>query len=195
MTESTKQPTQKNETKAVQKKKDNTLKIVLIVVGGVVGLMILAGVGMAIFVGSIFKEATKNVEVNKDNGSVTIKTDEGEATASYGNDTQLPDGYPSDVPIYEPSNIVYAIKTDGKNYSVTAKTNDERTAVADYYKSELPKQGWTLDREFSYSQGTSITYNKADRSVTVSVTNPEYTTTEGKTTINITLNQDNEYTQ
>lgn len=177
------------------KKKDNTAKIVLIVVGGLVGLMILAGIGMAMFVGGIFRQASKNVDVDTGNGSVTVKTEEGEATASYGNDAQLPEGYPSDLPIYEPSNIVYAIKTDGKNFSVTAKTDDDPQKVRDYYKSELPNQGWELEREYSYTQGSSATYNKGDRSVTVSVTTPEYTTTEGRTTINITLNQDNEYTR
>lgn len=162
------------------KKKDNTLKIVLIVVGVVGGLLIIGAVAMTVFFGSLFNRATKNISVNgtKDNGSVTVKTDDGKSTATYGTDAKLPDGFPSDIPIYEPSNIIYATSTDKKHYSVSARTADSTKDVLSYYKKELATQGWKATSESSYGEGTILIYKKNNRQLTASVSTQDDKTAE-----------------
>jgi hypothetical protein len=162
------------------KKKDNTLKIVLIVVGVIGGLLIIGAVAMTVFFGSLFNRATKNISVNgtKDNGSVTVKTDDGKSTATYGTDAKLPDGFPSDIPIYEPSNIIYATSTDKKHYSVSARTADSTSDVLAYYKKELATQGWKATSESSYGEGTILIYKKNNRQLSASVSTQDDKTAE-----------------
>lgn len=163
-----------------EKKKDNTLKIVLIVVGIVVGLMILAAVAMTVFVGSLFGRATKNVKVtsNGQGEGVTVKSSDGQTTSTYGTNAKLPDTWPSDIPIYSPSTIVAASKSGDSHYSASFKTNDSTDQVSAYYKQELPKQGWKNINESSYGDGTILSYKKNDRSLTFSVSNQANEDTE-----------------
>lgn len=175
MAQAAKQPTQQPK-KAVPKK-DNTLKIVLIVIGVLVGIGILSAIAITVLFVSVFHSATKDVNVDKKGGSVTVKTNNGQSSASYGNDVKLPQGFPTDVPVYKPSTIIYATKTETTRFSVAAKTSASMQTVLDYYKSELTKQGWESTHESSYGDGTLLSYTKDGRtlSVTVSSQNNEAT--------------------
>lgn len=190
MSEEAKQETPKTEApKEAPKKKDNTLKIVLIVVGIIVGAIVIFWIGIAIFVGSIFHRATDGVKVNSDgkNGSVTIKSNDGQSTGSYGTNVRLPEGFPSDVPVYKPSTTVAASKTGDKAFSASAKTNATVETVLNYYRDELAKQGWTTVHESSYSEGTILSVKKANRTLTVSISNQKNEPTE-KTFISLSTN-------
>lgn len=170
------------------KKKDNTLKIVLIVVGVIVGLMIISGILFSIFVGSIINRAGKNIKVDKDgdSGSINIKTNDGQGSINYGENAKLPDGFPTDVPLYEPSTTVHASKTSDKQYSAGLKTNSSVSDVVAYYRSELAKQGWESTHESSYADGAILNFKKGDRVVTLSVSNQKDEQTE-KTFISISV--------
>ncbi len=183
-------PKQQSAKSSDAKKKDNTLKIVLIVVGALVGLMILGGTVTTIFIGSLFGNATKGIKVTgtDDGGAVTIKSDNGQSTATYGSDAAIPDGFPSDVPIYEPSTTVYATKTDDKHYSVALKTADTTDKVFAYYRDELTKQGWTSTHESSYTGGNILLYKKGDRSLSLSVSTQENEEVE-KTFVNLSITE------
>ncbi len=190
MAEPAKQQTKKP---AVPKKKDNTLKIILIIVGVFVGLMILGTIAVSVFVGSIFNSATKNIKVDGDGdkGSVTIKSTDGSTTATYGNDASLPEGFPSDVPIYEPSTIVYATKTGNNRFSASAKTSDSASQVLAFYKADLSDKGWTNTHESSYGQGSILTYEKDDTLLSVSVSTQDTEESE-KTFISLGVSPSNE---
>lgn len=170
--------------KDTPKKKDNTLKVVLIVVGVIVGLIVLFWVIVVIVIGSLFHRATKNVQINGQNGSVTVKSDNGQSTASYGSNVSLPKNFPSDLPIYKPSTLVGATASDNKNYSATAKTNDSVDTVLNYYRTNMANQGWTSDNESSFTDGTLLSFKKDNRAATISVTNQKTEPTE-KTWISI----------
>lgn len=183
-------PKQQSVKSSDTKKKDNTLKIVLIVVGALVGLMILGVIVTSIFIGSLFGNATKGIKVtgDEDSGSVTIKSNDGQSTTTYGNDASLPDGFPSDVPIYDPSTTVYATKTDDKHYSVALKTADATDKVLAFYSDELTKQGWTSTHESSYTGGNIILYKQGDRSLSLSVSTQENEEVE-KTFVNLAITE------
>lgn len=148
------------------KKKDNTLKIVLIVVGVLVGLGVLGTIATIVFFGTLFDKATDGVDVDG-NGTVTVQSDNGESTASYGEGATLQDGFPDDVPIFEPSTLVASSKIDDKNYSASAKTSKSTADVLAYYKAELVKGGWENTYEASFADSAIATYKKGTRSVNV----------------------------
>lgn len=169
------------------KKKDNTaIKVILIVVGVVVLLMILGAIAMAVFVGSIFHQASKNVQVDGSgkNGRVTIKSNDGQSTSSYGSNVNLPKNFPTDIPIYKPSTLISASATENTHFSAAAKTNSSVNEVLNYYRNQMVSEGWTSVNESSYSDGTLLSFKKANRSMTVSVSNQKNEPSE-KTLISI----------
>lgn len=150
------------------KKKDNTLKIVLIVVGVLVGLGILGTIASIVFFSSLFNAATDGVDVDGNgNGTVTVKSDSGESTATYGEGATLNDGFPDDVPIFEPSTLVASSKIDDKNYSASAKTSKSTADVLAYYKTELTNAGWENTYEATFEDSAIATYKKGTRGVNV----------------------------
>lgn len=170
------------------KKKDNTLKIVLIIIGVLVGLMILGYMAMVFFVGSLFNRASKNIKVNQDgkSGSINIKTDEGQGTINYGENAKLPAGFPTDVAIYKPSTTVHATKTSDKQYTAGLRTNSSVSDVSTYYRDELTKQGWQNTHESSYADGSIMNFKKDNRTLTLSISTQKSEPTE-KTYISISV--------
>lgn len=151
------------------KKKDNTLKIVLIVVGALVGLGLLFMIAGVLFFGSLFDRATDGVDVDENGGKVTIQSDDGQSSTQIGENAQLAEGFPEDVPIYEPSTLVASSRVNETQFSATARTDTARTEVQSYYKSEMAKQGWEMEAESTYGDGSITTYKKGDRTASVSV--------------------------
>jgi len=150
------------------KKKDNTLKIVLIVVGVLVGLGILGTIASVVFFSALFNKATDGVNLGSNgNGTVTVKSDSGESTATYGEGASLQQGFPSDVPIFEPSTLVASSKIDDKNYSASAKTSKPTSEVLAYYKTELVKGGWESTYEAVFENSAIATYKKGTRGVNI----------------------------
>lgn len=89
------------------------------------------------------------VNISSDDDSVEIKSDEGEATFGAGSD--LPEGFPGDVPVYDNMTITTSWKSteDGKNnYSITAMTEDSVDDVFDWYKGKL--DGWDIEGEMTF---------------------------------------------
>jgi hypothetical protein len=90
-------------------------------------------------------EKATGVDVEKNGDSVTVKTDEGEATVS--SDAKLPDDFPQDVPIYENATIETAItnKVDaGTSYLIGMKSDDDAGEVYAWYKQAFEDEGWTI---------------------------------------------------
>jgi hypothetical protein len=151
------------------KKKDNkTLKIVLIVVGVLVGLGLLATIAMIAFGVALFNNAADKVDV--DDGQVTFQSDDGTVKTNVGEGTQLAEGFPSDVPIYEPSTLMSSSKVNNDQFSAVAKTSKSVADVSAYYKAQMMAQGWTNELDSSASDSTLLTYSKDNRTASVVVT-------------------------
>lgn len=168
------------------KKKSSALKIIIIilvilVILGVVGTLLSAFVFKKIFQFGV-KKAT-NGTVNVGDKGVTIKDKNG--NSSFSTEAKLPDGFPSDVPIYKPSTITVGAKT-GNNYDVSLQTSDSSQKVISYYKTELAKDGWSANSdgssETTIGNVTTETMTKDNRTVTVITS-----TDNGTTTINLTV--------
>ncbi len=94
-------------------------------------------------------EDETGADVNISEGSVTMKTDEGETTIGSGAD--IPEGFPEgEVPIYPDMEIVTSSKFthDGKDsFSIIAESEDTSDKIVDWYKGQLG--GWNIDSEFA----------------------------------------------
>jgi len=111
-------------------------------------------------------EKATGVQVDKDGEQITIKGEDGaELTAS--SDGELPDGFPSDVPVFE-GKVVSSIKAE-KGFSVTIEAEAGVMDVFDFYKDKLPAEGWNIVSEMKVEDGGAIVAEKGDQSVQVTV--------------------------
>lgn len=101
---------------------------------------------------AIEEESGGEVDIDISEGEMSIKTDEGEVT--FGESTELPDGFPGIVPVYPDMGIVTAWKAteEGKeNFSISASTDDPGDKIYNWYKNEL--SGWEIENEFTADSG------------------------------------------
>lgn len=164
---------------AAPKKDNKTLKIVLIVVGVLVGLGIIGTILATMFFASLFDSATDGVNV--DDGTVTIKSDDGQVTTSAGEGATLAEGWPSDVPIFEPSTLRSSSKADNTSFSAVASTASSVADVTAYYKSEMASKGWATQLDSSSGDGTLLSFSKDNRTSSVIVTRSEDEASNEKT--------------
>ncbi len=117
----------------------------------------------------IVEEAT-NSEVDVEEGTITMNTNEG--TMQWGENVDLPENFPEDIPVYKDAQALSASSSETDNsYYVTLLSTDGFNAIEEYYKSELENEGWTIDNESTYAgeSGKSTTYiaSKDNRDLTV----------------------------
>lgn len=156
--------------------------IIIAIVEILLGLIILFAVIFA-----VNKAAKDNgLNINPQTGSVNVQGKNGESL-SIGN-AKLPDGFPSDVPVYKPADTVLSLKTkDG--YNVTLATEDSATKVLDFYKTELAKNGWAAseDSQFVFGENNAQVFTKGDNQLVVLVGADNSASSGKKTTINLTV--------
>ncbi len=142
-------------------------KVVLVAVFALALVVSVTGCDMLIRKG--VEEAT-GVKVDENDGTTTLETPEGKASTTEG---KLPDGFPSDVPIYQPSTIKSGVAVEAKGkkqFMVGLQSSDAQKAVYDWYKSEIAKAGWELDTAGQYTQmGGVLAAKKGDQQLAVTV--------------------------
>lgn len=146
-----------------------------------VGLVCLASLLMFLFTGCSYlarkasekaaeKAAEKAIEkgsggkadVDVGEGKIKIKTKEGEEEVEVG-ETQLPDDFPTDFPIYENAKVstVYRSEAGGQvRFSVTFELSDSWQDAKDFYKEELPKSGYTIAASSETQDGAMLYLKK-----------------------------------
>jgi len=123
---------------------------------------------------SQFQKTAKDYGIDTKTGSIEYKKD-GDSY-SIGS-AKLPDGFPSDVPIYPGSKITSAIKNKDTKFIVTLTTNDSKDKVESYYNDELSAEGWSSGNESSFDLGA--------------LNNKEYTKSGSKLNVTIVSSNDN----
>ena len=96
----------------------------------------------------------QKVEVDSDNNTTTITTDEGETTWGQA---EIPSNFPSDVPIYPGANATFThvgSAQDEESATASLETSDSVDKVAEWYKTEISKQGWSVQSTDSWGDGT-----------------------------------------
>ncbi len=150
-----------------------SLLLVLVFAGGCLGQKIAERVTEEVIEKAIESEGGGDVEIDLDDGKITIQGDDGEVNISADDETieiqsddgevtigtgaDLPDGFPGDVPIYPDMEITmgWAVTEDSKDsYSVNGLTEDAGDDVFAWYKDKL--SGWDIENEFTAS-GDDVT--------------------------------------
>ena len=155
--------------------------IVISVILTLIGLLT-----MLIFVLAIGKAANET-SVDANNGSISLTGKDGE-TATIGKSISIPSGFPSDVPIYKPSDVILATSNDGK-YSVSLLTSDSETKVSDYYTKQLASNGWVAPQgggDIRY-EGGMISNLEKDGNALGLIIAANAKSNDGKTSITITV--------
>lgn len=92
----------------------------------------------------------------------------------------LPADFPKDIPIYTGASVVSA-STTGAGVGAVLSTADAPEKVADFYKTELEKNGWSKPQVVSAAGTNSVMAKKEKHQLAVGITKAA----DGKTNISI----------
>ena len=132
-------------------------------------------------------EIGPSADVQIDDDSFTVDTEEGSITAGAGS---VPDDFPADVPLPE-GEVSFAQRlesAEGLGWSVVVTTSGDPTAVAEQVGTDLESSGFTVDNasQFGGSDGSggTVLAEKDDLSVLVLVAGDG-----GQTVVTYTVSQ------
>lgn len=162
-------------------------KKVLYIVIGIVVLFLLGGFAMQMMGFAAMRAAGVNVMPGP-GGSATYTVDNGEGTVTVGGN-KMPDNWPSDAPgNFSGATIQYAGSSNpqtGKAGAAVAYTvQASASAVADYYKSQLTSNGWTVDATANMGAATVLSAKKDTRTFGI------YIADAGNGTVQVTAGMD-----
>ncbi len=103
---------------------------------------------------------TGDTKVEKNKEGTDVKTKDVEVS-----DNKLPSDFPSDIPQYKDSKILASAKTS-QGTAVTFEINDKAKAVADFYKTEMSKNGYESDKNMEMmmtDKGGIMMYKKGGK--------------------------------
>jgi len=115
-------------------------------------------------------------EIDPDGETVSLKGVDGAGgafEARIGKNVEIPDYFPTDVPIFPNAAPMAAMKAEGHGSFVSFSSTESQEAIYDYYLEQLPTQGWLVDSENSFRGQLSITSTKDIRKVVVTIAGTE----------------------
>lgn len=189
------------EVKASEAKPKKGNKMILIIIIVVVALCVLcSGIGLVFqFVinkasdevsDNLTEESINNAIENGVEKSIEDNTDKNsDVDFSLNGDAKLPDGFPSEVKMYDGAKISSStrVKDDNGNYEYTVIATADASGedVVDFFKSSLEKKGWEVTSE-SNIFGFSLSMEKDNQELIV-VAFGDFTGGDGSTyTLTIT---------
>lgn len=121
--------------------------------------------------------------VDVDGDSVTVKGKDG-SEATVSNETKIPSGFPSEVPLKDGGSVKAAVTTQapngGTNYMLNIRFKVPQSELLEWYKSEFDEGGWKIISTVTTADGGMIAAEKGDLVVNV-VTGSD--TSEGFTSV------------
>lgn len=145
-----------------------------IIGGGIVFVLFVA----VIIAGIVFTAPALNflrsngVKVDEKSGSVEVTTGDGQGT--FSSKAELPKNYPSDIPVYPGSEVMYSVVKDGQGSNVTLSSSDSQQQVVSYYESQLAEKGWSKTRDQTAYFNSGIGFaEKSSRNLALIVTSEE----------------------
>lgn len=146
--------------------KNKTVVIIIIVV---VILVTLASAGF--YVRQNTNSNTSNskgsngVNIKVDGNKKTIQTNNGDVVISEG---ELPTNIPKDVSIYKNSEIEKSTQ-EKDGVTITLKSSDSVTDIANFYKKDLEKNGWREVKIQNFNGSSIVTAKKSERLAFVTI--------------------------
>ena len=166
-------------------------KVAIGLCGGCLGLIIILGIVSAVagtallksmpsFIQNAFEE--EGLTFDENNGEFTITDDETDSSLTAGESIDLPNNFPSDIPVYEPADATFKM-TEGNNGTVMFTTSKDVATVKSYYMSEMKKKGWTEDSNMEFNEAVILTYTKGDWTSSITVAEDSDDTTKNSITV------------
>ncbi len=167
---------------------------------GCVALIFLISVASAIF-GKFFarkfiegaienRTGVKTNLTDLEKGKVTFTDSKTGAKVDIGTG-KVPDNFPKDFPLYPGAKVTSALSgaQSGKNngFWLTLSTPDSVDKVTAFYKTELAKNGWTIDATYTANDTMTETVSKSSWSGSLAISRD---TSSKETQIAIILGQD-----
>ena len=118
------------------------------------------------------------MDISKDGEKTTVETEQGKVTAGKS----VPIGFPSNISIYKGATITQSVESE-LGVSIIAETKDSVTKVADFYKTDLPKEGWKITESTSVSGSAALTAEQGSKRAIVVIAPGS----EGKINISISV--------
>jgi hypothetical protein len=122
---------------------------------------------------------------NSEERTVTATDEDGNEAFTLKGTSDLPDGFPDEVPLYDGWTIKSSIATtqNGKNnFMVQGETSDSVAKVTETYKKALTDKGFEIKATMNMPQGANIMSEKGDTAVVATVGEKD-----GKTILNLTI--------
>ena len=111
-------------------------------------------------------EQQTGAEIDKDGDKITVTTEEGEQVTA-GTGTELPDGFPEDVPVHEGTIASTMTSPEGKLVTIQAATTP--ADAMSWYKGELESGGWKIVTEVKSADFNMITAEKDANMLQISI--------------------------
>ena len=122
----------------------------------------------------IEEETGGDANVDIDGDAVRIETDDG--TFETGS-ASLPENWPEDVSVYPEGKVTYSAvmnpSTGDSGMAFVITTNDSVEDVTDYYKDQLPADGWTMEAAMEAGTMVVLGGSKGERKVSLMITGSE----------------------
>jgi hypothetical protein len=115
------------------------------------------------------KDGTVSMEGDDKSGHVKIKDKDGKNVEMTYTRDKLAEGFPKDIPLYASAKIMMSQLLDGKSAVATLTTRDSPDAVFKFYKTALPKNGWTVENEITMNGVSFLHGTKAGNSLNVQI--------------------------
>ena len=100
----------------------------------------------------------------------------GAISGRFGENAEIPDGFPEDVPIYPGSDVIGGMVA-GAGGMVTLQTGDDAEKVAAFYREKLVNEGWSLAPEMDLGGRQMLPIEKESRNGVVQISREPKATT------------------
>lgn len=153
----------------IPNKNKSKLIIVLIIVGALI-ITIGSSVLFILMQISFFKTRVSlgpKAQISTTGSTVTVK--EKGVSMTAGQDVELPDNFPSDIPLYPNSKVLQIMNsgaTGGTSVNFIAQNSDV-SAVIDFYKNKMAENGWTGKDVIIQQTGSMINFKKDSKEVQI----------------------------
>jgi len=122
---------------------------------------------------NIIEDAIKSqtggqVDVDSEDGEVTIKTSDGQTHFSSSGQAAIPDGFPPEMIIAEDAKIIISTSSEN-NISISYTTLWQQTDLRQKYLDIIPALGWKKVTEVDTGNGYMVSFSKDTAALMITI--------------------------
>jgi len=120
------------------------------------------------------REMGGNAKVDIGDGTLTVKTKDGESKMTAGDAASIPENFPKDVLILKDAKVKMSVQVP-QGMQVSFESKETPDAIAQTYSREMRAKGWTSETKIDGEGGTVQTFEqeKSGRTAVVMISRSE----------------------